>query len=252
MAEGQGTFEGDPRSADPHSVNVYNNAQAVRREYADESRLVVRASVWQHATGPNAVLLAREAVAQVAPARVLDVGSGRGETAEWIVRATDAEVIAIDQSARMVELTRARGIEAVVADVQQLPFEDESFDCAVAAWMLYHVTDIDQGLSEIVRILRPGGRLVAVTNSRRHTQELRRLVNATLAIPFDAENGEEILLRHFAAVERRDAEGFVVLEPHEAVAYMQASVGAWGGDRVPKLIEPIKVTKATAVFVATK
>ena len=44
--------------------------------------------------------------------------------------------MAVDQSERMVELASARGVDACVGDVQELPFADESFDCAVAAWML--------------------------------------------------------------------------------------------------------------------
>ena len=45
----------------------------------------------------------------------------------------------------MVELARARGVDARVGDVQALPFEDESFDAALAAWMLYHVPDVERG-----------------------------------------------------------------------------------------------------------
>ena len=146
-------------------MSPLNDPECVRDEYADESRFAVRAGAWGRSTGPNAISMSREAVAEVAPLRVLEVGCGRGETAEWIARETGAEVIALDQSERMVELTRARGIDARLGDVQELPFEDETFDCVVAAWMLYHVADLDRGLAEIARVLRPTGRLVAVTNS---------------------------------------------------------------------------------------
>ena len=62
----------------------------------------------------------------------------------------------VDVSPRMVELARARGVDARVGDVQELPFDDGSFDCAVAAWMLFHVPDLDRGLAELARVLRPG------------------------------------------------------------------------------------------------
>ncbi|HLY93599.1 MAG TPA: class I SAM-dependent methyltransferase, partial [Gaiellaceae bacterium] len=159
-------------------MSSLNDPRAVRREYEDESRFAVRAGAWADATGPDPVAMCREAVAEVSPRRVLEVGPGRGETADWIARETGAEVVAIDQSERMVELTRARGVDARVGDVQNLPFEHESFDVVVAAWMLYHVTDLDRGLAEIARVLRSGGRLVAVTNSKRHNQELKVLVRA--------------------------------------------------------------------------
>ena len=132
--------------------------------------------------------------------RVLEVGCGEGELAERLT-ATVAEVVAVDQSPRMVELTRARGVDAHVADVQQLPFPDASFDAVLAAWMLYHVPDLDRGLSEVARVLRPGGRLVATTNGADHLAELLALGGIERwELPFEAENGAEILGRHFASV----------------------------------------------------
>src|SRR5204862_3865783 len=141
--------------------------------------------------------------AEVAPRRVLEVGSGQGELAERMVRETGAEVVAVDQSERMVELALARGVDARVGDVQSLPFADGSFDCAVAAWMLYHVPDLDRALGELVRVLGRGGRLVAATNSAFHLQELRDLVGSGPSpSTFTRENGGELLARHFALVRR--------------------------------------------------
>jgi SAM-dependent methyltransferase len=233
-------------------MNRMNDPAAVAREYADESRFAIRASAWARASGPDAVALAREAVAEVAPQRVLEVGCGRGESAAWIRANVTPEVVAVDQSERMVALAREDGVEAQVGDVQALPFADGSFDCVLAAWMLYHVPDLDRGLAEIARVLRAGGRLVAVTNSVRHTQELRELAGGEFLLGFNAENGEEILLRHFARVERRSADGEVVFSPEEARAYVEASISLWAGDRLAELTEPIRVTKAPVVFVATK
>src|SRR5207247_10358646 len=82
----------------------------------------------------------------VGPRRVLEVGAGPGEFAERLGRDLGVEVIAADLSPRMVELARDRGVDARLGDVQELEFEDGSFDCAVAAWMLYHVPDLDRGL----------------------------------------------------------------------------------------------------------
>src|SRR5262249_18051999 len=157
-------------NADRHALKL-NDPELVRREYEDESRFAVRAAAWQSSTGPDPRQLAFEAVAEVRPGRVLEVGCGRGELSERIARELGADVVAVDQSERMVELTRARGIEAIVSDVQELPFADAAFDCGLAAWMLYHVPDLDQGLSELTRVLRPGGRLVAVTNTERNLRE---------------------------------------------------------------------------------
>ena len=233
-------------------MSALNDPEAVRREYADESRFAVRAGSWARSEGPSAVEMSRKAVAEVEPQRVLEVGCGRGEAAEWIARETGAEVVAVDQSERMVELARARGVDARAGDVQELPFEDESFDVVLAAWMLYHVADLDRGLAEIARVLRPGGRLVAVTNSSRHVRELKELMGTSTTFTFTAENGTEILRRHFSSVERRDAFGFAIFEPDEAIAYIEASSWLRRGRPLPTLAEPIRVTRAPVVFVAAK
>ena len=65
----------------------------------------------------------------------------------------------------MVELAKERGLDARLGDVQNLDFPDAGFDAVVAAWMLYHVPDLDRALGECARVLRPGGTFLAVTNS---------------------------------------------------------------------------------------
>ncbi|MEO5574664.1 MAG: class I SAM-dependent methyltransferase, partial [Gaiellaceae bacterium] len=127
-----------------------NDPATVADEYSSERGLLGRRDAYRYAEGPDAPSLAVEAVLEVQPRRVLEVGCGPGEASERIA-ASGAEVIAVDISARMVELSRARGVAARVGDVQELPFEDASFDCALAAWMLYHVPDVERAVSELAR-----------------------------------------------------------------------------------------------------
>jgi SAM-dependent methyltransferase len=231
-----------------------DDPELVRSEYADESRFAVRAAAWASATGPDPRELAFEAVAEGAPTSVLEVGPGRGELAARIKEELRPDVVAVDQSERMVALTRARGVDARVGDVQELPFADGTFDCVLAAWMLYHLPDIDRGLAEIRRVLRPGGRFVAVTNTAFNLPELWSLYGerAQRIHGFNAENGEEILRRHFARVERRDARGTVRFPDRDAARrYVASSVTR--RDLAPELPEwegPLDCTRHSVVFVA--
>jgi SAM-dependent methyltransferase len=234
-------------------VRRLDDPDLVRSEYADESRLAVRAGAWDGATGPDPKQMALDAVAEVEPGRVLEVGGGRGELAERMARELGAEVVAVDQSERMVELTRARGVDAVVGDVQELPFEDASFDCAVAAWMLYHVPDLDRGVAELGRVLRPRGRLVAVTNAKVNLPELWAKFGdrAVRTHTFNAENGAEILRRRFARVERRDARGTVTFDWEAARRYIAASVTrAHLAEELEPFEGTLACTRLVAVFVA--
>jgi SAM-dependent methyltransferase len=166
-----------------------------------------------------------------------------------------ADVVFVDRSERMVDLARARGLtSARVADVQDLPFEDASFDTVVAAWMLYHVGDLDRALAEIARVLRPDGRLVAVTNSVRHLEELRPLFGGVMRgfeRLFNAENGEESLSRHFPSVVRIDTELVAVVEDRAVLEAYGASLD-WDTSAVPEEIPlPFRVHGRSAIFVAT-
>jgi SAM-dependent methyltransferase len=225
----------------------------VREQYASEDGLAARRSFYDEVEGPDAREVAFDAVAAVRPRRVLEVGPGPGEASERIARELGAEVVAVDISERMVELARGRGVDARVGDVQSLAFDDGSFDCALAAWVLFHVGDLDRGLSELVRVLRPGGRLVAVTVSVRHLAELWELVGGEqLPLTFRSENGEELLRRHFPTVERHDVEAKVTVRDAEAVRRYLASSerGQAYVDAVPELEEPLVVGTRTTVFVA--
>lgn len=230
-----------------------HDPSVVRAEYGDETRLAARKAAYAGAQGTDARHVLFEAIAEARPGRILEVGCGEGELAERLQRELSAEVTAVDQSARMVELTRRRGVDARVGDAQQLEFDDASFDCVVAAWMLYHVPDLDRALAEIGRVLAPGGRLVAVTNSVDHLKELYELLGRPrMRSSFLAEDAEAILRRHFASVERRDAHGWLVFPDTETAQSYVESLVLLEGACVPPVEGPIRVRRLPSIFIAER
>ena len=230
-----------------------NDPAAVAEEYASERGLLGRRDPYRYADGPDSPALALEAVLEARPRRVLEVGCGPGDAAPRIAT-SGVEVEAVDISPRMVELATARGVAARIADVQALPFQDASFDCVLAAWMLYHVPDVDRALSELARVLRPGGRLVAVTNRQEHLRELAVLVDDWPSSAFDDVNGPSLLARHFSSVQERDVGGWINFPDREAVrAYIEASPQLFSSATLSSGADlPLRVRRAPIIYVATK
>jgi SAM-dependent methyltransferase len=233
-------------------VSSIDDPDAVGKEYADEKRYAARMAKQETAAGPDPYDVVFAAVAEQEPRDVLEVGCGRGELAERMSQELSAHVVALDQSARMVELTAARAVEAIVGDVVDLPFGDRTFDCAVAAWMLYHASDLDRALSELRRVLRPGGHLVAATSSERNLAEVWELVGE-IGAPggsFTVERAPAALRRHFRRVEQRDVFGTVTFPDREAAyEYVANTRTTEVAELLPDLDRPLVVSRRLAVFV---
>ena len=228
----------------------------VAREYADDARLRKRASAY---TGVETGIDAREPamveIRALSPRRVLEVGCGWGELAEWIARDTGAEVVAVDLSPRMVELARERGVDARVADVQQLPFADGEFDLVVAAWMLYHVPDLDRGLGG-ARTRAPsrrharGGHELAFASDRAAGARRERAVDAQLL----ARDAARSAGAAFAAIRREDVDGTLRSRPREVEATCARRSRCRRSSRTcrPQIDEPFSARRANSIFVAEK
>jgi ubiquinone/menaquinone biosynthesis C-methylase UbiE len=103
--------------------------------------------------------------------RILEVGCGLGDDAASLARlvAPGGSVVAIDGSQTMITAARERhcdlvGLSFDVADAAQLPFDNASFDACRIDRVLQHIADPVPAVREMVRVLRPGGVLVAYDN----------------------------------------------------------------------------------------
>ena len=121
--------------------------------------------------------LKRFAVAQSfvgAGARVLDVAGGTADLARLFAQRVGprGEVVLTDVNAAMLGLGRDRLLDAgilipvVQCDAERLPFRPDRFDCVSVAFGLRNMTHKEEALSEMLRVLKPGGRLLVLEFSR--------------------------------------------------------------------------------------
>ena len=102
-------------------------------------------------------------------ARALDVACGTGDLALELARRVGpgGEVVACDFSEQMLELARAKSadwptIRVEWANALELPYRDDEFAAATVGFGARNFSDLDRGLSEMARVVRPGGRVVVL------------------------------------------------------------------------------------------
>ena len=162
----------------------------------------------------------------IAGLQVLDAGCGGGRTSSWLVE-EGAEVVGLDASPELLRLARERlpSTSFVLGDLAEpLPFEDGSFDVAVASLVMHYLRDWAPALRELRRVLRPEGVLVLSTHHPAMDAEL-------------AESGDYFateLLRDVWTVGGREHE---VRFWHRPLSRMFREI-ADGGFRVDALSEP--------------
>lgn len=141
--------------------------------------------------------------------RILDLGCAAGAITHFLSE-LGAETVGVDAEQRAIEKARELfpGLEFVVADVGALPFEDASFDKAVAADLVEHLDEetFRRMLRELARVLRPGGSFTLYTPNPKHLIERLKARDLVLA-----QNPTHIGLRDARTLERLlGEEGFRV------------------------------------------
>jgi demethylmenaquinone methyltransferase / 2-methoxy-6-polyprenyl-1,4-benzoquinol methylase len=99
--------------------------------------------------------------------RVLDVATGTGMVAAELLARCECTVVGIDQSAEMLGGARARfagniRVELIEGQAEALPFADRTFDALTFTYLLRYVEDPSATVSELARVVRPGGRVASL------------------------------------------------------------------------------------------
>lgn len=117
------------------------------------------------------------------PESILDIATGTGDLAIQMAKATTAKVTGFDLSAGMLEVGRKKvkeqnldnRIEMIQGDAENMPFEDNSFDCITVAFGVRNFENLEKGLDEIYRVLKPGGTFVILEFSQPKAFPMKQL-----------------------------------------------------------------------------
>ena len=143
-----------------------NNMSVVKQQYANANNLKTRISIHDkystNKMGFGNWIVSNYRIDK--GMKVLELGCGTGDM--WKNRESlinlCSQLTLSDLSEGMLVTTKSNigefdNVEYKVIDIQEIPYEDETFDMVIANMMLYHVPDIDKGLAEVRRVLKEGG-----------------------------------------------------------------------------------------------
>ena len=219
-------------------IGSSNDSSAVKAQYAAPTGLDIRRTFHEtystNRQGYGEWLVSNYEIRD--GAAVLEVGCGAGRL--WLghedIAARCNKLVLTDLSEGMLEAAKQNlgerdHLAYRQADIQALPFLDGAFDVVIANSMLYHVPDIEKGLREVRRVLKPGGVFYCATYGERNFTDVLaawfRLSGAEFRPNhnFTMQNGAEKLSAYFEDVTPAFYEDSLhITEPEDLVAYLRS------------------------------
>lgn len=119
---------------------------------------------------------ARKSLIPLARGTVLEVGSGTGANHSFY-NFENIESITLSDKKLTKAIQKKTNVTLIETDVTKLPFEDETFDYVIATLVFCSVPDVAQGMKEIERVLKPGGRFIYIEHVLPKNRGLKRMFN---------------------------------------------------------------------------
>jgi demethylmenaquinone methyltransferase/2-methoxy-6-polyprenyl-1,4-benzoquinol methylase len=112
-------------------------------------------------------------ISETKPEKVMDIATGTGDLAINLVKTNASKIIGLDISKGMLTIGKEKiaklklnkTIEMVLGDSENIPFENNEFDAITVAFGVRNFENLEKGLSEIYRVLKPGGTFVVLETS---------------------------------------------------------------------------------------
>jgi ubiquinone/menaquinone biosynthesis C-methylase UbiE len=230
-----------------HKINKSDslNRKGTRAQYKDSKNLESRINI-HNRYSVNKLGWAKWVFGQYQfplNSRILELGCGNAniwfENRDRIpdsisITLSDFSEGMVESARKMVENTKKQ-FNFMVIDAQEISYEDSTFDVVIANGMLYHVPDIAKAVSEISRVLKPGGKFYCTTAGSSHLKEIdeyllkidkRILFTDQTLKRFMLDNGINYLKKHFSDINiSRYEDALRVTDTNELIDYILSSAG---------------------------
>lgn len=216
-------------------MNNMNNAGSVAKQYEKTDNLDIRIAIHsKYSTNKQGFgNWIYEQYELGNGCRILELGCGSGDM--WKEKigliGKDSSLILSDFSEGMVEEVRRKyqnypNVSFERINIEEIPYEDASFDIVIANMMLYHVPDLRKALSEVARVLKTAGKFYSATYGENgiHTYIQSVLQEDNLKGDkniFTLQNGGALLGRHFNRVVRRNyIDSLEITDTNDLIRYI--------------------------------
>ena len=231
-------------------MSTINNQKTVKEQYASAGNLNTRISIHQkystNKMGFGNWIFSNYKITK--GMNVLELGCGTGDMwkgHEDLIKSCSKLVLS-DFSEGMLENAKENlgdnsNVEYQIIDIQDIPYEVESFDVVIANMMLYHVPDMARGLSEVRRVLKTDGAFYCATFGEHGIIEYLSKTLGAYGVEdnvnknFTLQNGNELLAPFFSNVQRLNYEdSLAVTDIDDLVEYIYSLSSMTTLSSVPK------------------